>query len=367
MSTSKIIGEVDKLYASHGGCIDSMKAILAIDYAVECSVLDVNELNTASEKGCIFVARDGTIYDGVSAGEESEAHYKIVPTGLITKFNNVPLLASFYKNKDKQWQGVYVGTLDKLFETYKEFYKGQHDFSEQYINLCYGNKPLLNVYGFGLLEVLENPDNYSMSPKDGSEEVYKVGDGESAKLAVINKLDNLYKSLERAQTQLNSAKLSKAKRRKLETRINQIKTDIEKEEALKKENEASETKVVDSVTVDVEPVETPVTPVAITVKSEVDTAEEVVKTRRGRKPGVKNNESTQTKKRTKAEIEEELDKTRQELDKTKQELAIYKAKLNEATSNTGDNSYSATYVESLRDKVAKLENDNDVLNERIKS
>lgn len=391
MSTSKIIGEVNDLYTMHGGCCDPMKTILAIDYAVERSVIDINELNEESEKGCLFVARDGTIYDGVSSGEESEAQYKIVPTGLITKFNNVPLLASFCKDKDREWHGAYVGTLDKLFETYKEFYKGQHDFSEQYIDLCFGDKPLLNLYGFGLAEILKNQNNYVFVPTEESETVYVSGDDSTATfntvtLNVSDKIASLTKSLEKAQTQLSTSKLSKAKRKKLETRINQLKSDIAKEEALKEKDKQGDditepVNIEDTATIKPVEQDNPVKvdePIKSIESAEPnEPAQEVVKPRRGRRPAAKNDDKPVAKRRarTKAEIEEELEITKASLEDYKNRFDEYtqttQSKISELEKENaelaGGSKNLDTYIQSMSDMTDKLKMENaELLKEKDK-
>lgn len=382
MSTSKIIGEVSELFNKQGGCYDPMKTVIAIDYAVESSIIDINELNAESEKGCLFVAKDGTIYDGVSSGEESEAQYKLVPTGLITKFNNVPLLASFCKDKDRIWRGAYVGTLDKLFDTYKEFYKGQHEFSEQYVDLCFSEKPLLNIYGFGLKEIVDNPDNYVFVKESESDTVYTSGSAEaqSVSVNVQDKVTKLKKSLEKAETQLNTTRLSKAKRRKLEARINQLKADISKEEALivndeqkqKKENQqevsnqAVESKsITDANTNEADKIEADLD--NETADTSLDADNTVTKTattdeskpRRGRKPAAKGEDKQVTRKRarTKADIEAELASATGSIE-------VYKARIAELEKQNAD--LADTNTDFDETKFNELENAKTDLEEKNK-
>lgn len=378
MSTSKIIGEVSELFNKQGGCYDPMKTVIAIDYAVESSVIDINELNAESEKGCLFVAKDGTIYDGVSSGEESEAQYKLVPTGLITKFNNVPLLASFCKDKDRTWHGAYVGTLDKLFDTYREFYKGQHKFSEQYIDLCFGEKPLLNIYGFGLKEIVANPDNYVFVKDNESNTVYTSGSSEtqSVGVSVQDKVTKLKKSLEKAENQLNTVKMSKAKRRKLEARINQLKADISKEKALmvNEEQEKDTKQEVNNMSIESKSLtgaEKEIDNLSIGNKSlpadtALDTDSTTVETsttdeskpRRGRKPAVKGEDKQVTRKRTrtKADIEAELASAIDNIE-------VYKARIAELEKQNADlavNSANTDEIEfnKLVDEKSSLEEKN---------
>lgn len=399
MATSKILGEVSRLYCNQGECSDPMKTIIAIDYAVERSVIDIDELNGESEKGCLFVAKDGTIYDGVSYGEESEAHYKLVPTGLNTKFNNVPLLASFCKDKEKRWQGVYVGTLDKLFETYKEFYSGQHAFSDQYIDLCYGERPLLNLYGFGLKEILGNDDNYVFDQCEEDTRVYNIGNVETNQINVTDKLTSLNKSLERAQKQLHTSKLSKSKRRKLETRINQIKSDIDKQKALIEkeralENEENAPSIIEEVAKveEVSSVNTLTTPNESDKKVEqndsVNSSDSVESTdqdeltestpkKRGRRATSKSSLDTtesapKRKAKTKAEIAEELEQTKKALadckdafDKYVADTEITLENLKEENSRLSQDSLDSTTVEN--DELAKRNAElNDKYNKLLK-
>lgn len=401
MSTSKIIGEVSELFNKQGGCYDPMKTVIAIDYAVESSVIDINELNAESEKGCLFVAKDGTIYDGVSSGEESEAQYKLVPTGLITKFNNVPLLASFCKDKDRTWRGAYVGTLDKLFDTYKEFYKGQHEFSEQYIDLCFSEKPLLNIYGFGLKEIVNNPYNYVFVKESESNTIYTSGNAvtQSVGVGVQDKVTKLKKSLEKAETQINTTRLSKAKRRKLEARINQLKSDISKEETLIANNEQEQEQEVKQeveVTATNSAIEGECMTDANTSKSDkievahcnelTDTsldADNTVnetsvtdesKPRRGRKPAAKGEDKQVARKRarTKADIEAELASAVDSIEVYKARIAeLEKQNKDIADSNTSADETKFNELESakseLEEKNKRLLDANIELSRQIES
>lgn len=401
MATSRVIGEATNLYTAHGGCGDPIKAIMSIGYAVECSVIDIKKLNDESEKGCIFVAKDGTIYNDASAGAERAAQYKIVPTGLITKFNNVPLLASFYKDRNKEWHGVYVGTLSKLFETYKQFYGNSCDFSDQYMELCYGDKPLYNIYGFGLSEVVKNEDNYILL-NDSDSVSYTVGDIKSPTIGESTKLTNLKNSLERSQKQLRTLKLSKSKRKKLELKIKQLQSDIEKEQALVDTTNMNNTETKESVnteglsttaetatettatdetettaTAETETTATAETETEVTATAETATeatatteTNEQAKTPKkvGRKAPARPDGTVKRRFKTKAEIEEELIETKKRLDECKVKLEEYeKSSQEKAEEASIDSANIDEYIKSICDKLTVLEEENKRLSDENKS
>ena len=123
MAGMRVIGNMSQLLAYHGD-VDCNKAIATIKQSTELTLIDVTEINNASYMGGIYVTHDGHILDTWDKDAERQAKYKLVPTGLVHKFSNKPLFASFLRQKTG-WEGVYLGTADKLFEMYASAYKGK--------------------------------------------------------------------------------------------------------------------------------------------------------------------------------------------------------------------------------------------------
>jgi hypothetical protein len=274
MTGVRVLGDLSKLFKQHSDKVDYEKALLAIDFAVELSVINIDEINNVSDLGGLYVGKDGTIFDGFGFSEDSKAYYKIVPTGLVTKFNNIPILASFYKD-DNEWKGVYIGTIDKLFRMYQKFYRGDHDFSGQYNEFFAGDDGCKDIRGFGLTSVLDHFKNGDSEIVYSSTESDNV---ESQAIVAQDKLSRLKSSLEKTEALLNK-KLSKSQRRKTEIKIENLKKEIERDEKESSQNientdEVSEVKQAEEVSA---------------IKEEV-VAEEPKK--RGRKKAAKASEET---------------------------------------------------------------------------
>ena len=210
MAGTKIIGNVAQLLAYHG-FVDFTQAISTITQSTEITVIDVLEINKASEKGGLFVSHNGKIFDKFDEEAEAEAKYKLVPTGLIHKYSNRPLFASFLKSK-KTWQGVYIGTAEKLFEMYAKAYNPPENvasFDRSYLDIFCNENADRDLVGFGLTEIINYYEN-TVSTDVTNDVAEEVNDSEYEKYK---------KAVDKIQKQLNSGKKSKSEKAKLQTKL----------------------------------------------------------------------------------------------------------------------------------------------------
>ena len=230
MAGTKIIGNVAQLLAYHG-FVDFTQAISTITQSTEITVIDVLEINKASEKGGLFVSHNGKIFDKFDEEAEAEAKYKLVPTGLIHKYSNRPLFASFLKSK-KTWQGVYIGTAEKLFEMYAKAYNPPENvasFDRSYLDIFCNENADRDLVGFGLTEILNYYEN-TVSTDVTNDVAEEVNDSEYEKYK---------KAVDKIQKQLNSGKKSKSEKAKLQTKLKNMTKLMEK--AREAENIPAET------------------------------------------------------------------------------------------------------------------------------
>ena len=151
----QIIGNTKALFGMHGD-IGVENVLKAIELIADTAVIDIDELNTVSESGAIYITNRGKILDTFTKNDEYLAKYKFTPTGLKQKYTGYPLFASFVKCNGI-WEGAFIGTGVALFEMCKEHYPGNKtDYSEQYMEVFSGDNRYVDIKGFGLTEVLKN-------------------------------------------------------------------------------------------------------------------------------------------------------------------------------------------------------------------
>jgi hypothetical protein len=205
----QVIGKMKQLLGSHGD-VDTEKVTGAITVLTELSVLNIAEVNKASEGGGLYVARDGEILETYDSYAEGRAAFKIVPTGLRTKFNNTPLVASFVKSKGT-WVGALIDIPERIFKNYKKAY-GHGGFNEQYVEIFCGENHGRDITGFGL--------NHLLHPDDITEEI----DGDTPEL--IDQISNLKNALDKAEKCLLDKSMNKSKRKKAEEKVANLKKQI---------------------------------------------------------------------------------------------------------------------------------------------
>ena len=188
----QVIGKMKQLLGSHGD-VDTEKVTGAITVLTELSVLNIAEVNKASEGGGLYVARDGEILETYDSYAEGRATFKIVPTGLRTKFNNTPLVASFVKSKGT-WVGALIDIPERIFKNYKKAY-GHGGFNDQYVEIFCGENHGRDITGFGL--------NHLLHPDDITEEI----NGDTPEL--IDQISNLKNALDKAEKCLLDKSLSR--------------------------------------------------------------------------------------------------------------------------------------------------------------
>lgn len=205
----QVIGKMKQLLGSHGD-VDTEKVTGAITVLTELSVLNIAEVNKASEGGGLYVARDGEILETYDSYAEGRATFKIVPTGLRTKFNNTPLVASFVKSKGT-WVGALIDIPERIFKNYKKAY-GHGGFNEQYVEIFCGENHGRDITGFGL--------NHLLHPDDITEET----NGDTPEL--IDQISNLKNALDKAEKCLLDKSMNKSKRKKAEEKVANLKKQI---------------------------------------------------------------------------------------------------------------------------------------------
>ena len=204
----QVIGKMPQLLSSHGD-VNVDKAVAAIAVLTELSAIDISEINKASEAGGIYISRDGTIFDTFDAYAEGQATFKMVPTGLKTKFNNTPLVASFVKSKGT-WIGALIDIPEKIFREYKKAY-GHGGFQEQYTEIFCGDNHGRDITGYGLngmLNIIVDEPEVETEP------------------SLETDIENLKNALDKAEKCLLDKTMNKSKRKKAEDKVTNLKKQI---------------------------------------------------------------------------------------------------------------------------------------------
>lgn len=256
----QVIGKMKQLLGSHGD-VDTEKVTGAITVLTELSVLNIAEVNKASEGGGLYVARDGEILETYDSYAEGRATFKIVPTGLRTKFNNTPLVASFVKSKGT-WVGALIDIPERIFKNYKKAY-GHGGFNEQYVEIFCGENHGRDITGFGL--------NHLLHPDDITEEI----NGDTPEL--IDQISNLKNALDKAEKCLLDKSMNKSKRKKAEEKVANLKKQIasleNKAQIIKDNVVESEDHDIDTAVSEEQHVEEVI---EVTISTEVSTIDEPV-------------------------------------------------------------------------------------------
>lgn len=256
----QVIGKMKQLLGSHGD-VDTEKVTGAITVLTELSVLNIAEVNKASEGGGLYVARDGEILETYDSYAEGRATFKIVPTGLRTKFNNTPLVASFVKSKGT-WVGALIDIPERIFKNYKKAY-GHGGFNEQYVEIFCGENHGRDITGFGL--------NHLLHPDDITEEI----NGDTPEL--IDQISNLKNALDKAEKCLLDKSMNKSKRKKAEEKVANLKKQIasleNKAQIIKDNVVESEDHDIDTAVSEEQHVEELI---EVTISTEVSTIDEPV-------------------------------------------------------------------------------------------
>ena len=256
----QVIGKMKQLLGSHGD-VDTEKVTGAITVLTELSVLNIAEVNKASEGGGLYVARDGEILETYDSYAEGRATFKIVPTGLRTKFNNTPLVASFVKSKGT-WVGALIDIPERIFKNYKKAY-GHGGFNDQYVEIFCGENHGRDITGFGL--------NHLLHPDDITEEI----NGDTPEL--IDQISNLKNALDKAEKCLLDKSMNKSKRKKAEEKVANLKKQIasleNKAQIIKDTVVESEDHDIDTAVSEEQHVEEVI---EVTISTEVSTIDEPV-------------------------------------------------------------------------------------------
>lgn len=241
-----IIGNIRTLFSMHGdivldNCIKAIEALSGI------SELVIDNINAISETGGLYIAEDGEIFDRYTKDDEAKAKYKIVPTGLKYKNTDIPLFASFIKEKG-MWTGAYIGTAQSLFEMYMQHYD-QEKFKKTFNSIFSGDNRNNDITGFGLSEVLnrwnDNNDDYSRYLNENNEDKVNITLAEQLE-AALNKINNKIDN----GTKNNSKSLSKAQRKaqRLKKHLEKFKENEEKkkkQEEMQKVQEELESNIIE--------------------------------------------------------------------------------------------------------------------------
>ena len=214
MAGIKVIGNASQLLAFHGE-VDTHKALSTISQSTELTLIDISDINKASETGGLYVMENGEMLDEYDDFSEKEAKYKIVPTGLFHKYSNRPLFASFCKSKGV-WKGVYIATAEKLFDMYSTFYNSP-DFVRDYVTHFCGENENRAIRAFGLKAILEQ------------DSIVYSDDSDEANMTVIKKksrVEECEKSLEKLRKSLNSGKKSRSDKVKIQRRIDRMEKEL---------------------------------------------------------------------------------------------------------------------------------------------
>ena len=150
------------------GYITTLNPVSCLKKICGCSEIDIDRVNKTASMGGIYVARDGTILDGYDTDTEREAAFKIVPTGLTTKFSNEPVLASFVSTV-KGWQGVYFGTAFSIFSSYEGHCETK--FNNQWKRVLMSGDRSIDIEGFGGKQFKQNGDKADFEKSESSEQV----------------------------------------------------------------------------------------------------------------------------------------------------------------------------------------------------
>ena len=157
------IGDRGSLLGTHG-MVDVDKAIRAIQFRAEVTVVDIKKINETAETGLLYLDEKGIALDGVTKADEKKAKYKLVPIGYTDRFTTNEICASFMKG-GFAWEGIFVGTVDKLIE------RIMHNFEERIGRITPREKSSAMKFrgnfilkGFGLGEIMKNNKNTQYAP-----------------------------------------------------------------------------------------------------------------------------------------------------------------------------------------------------------
>ena len=119
MSRQDVVNGDAMALLSFLGTLDIGKAIDSIKYASGLEKVDVGYVNKSAQKGRLLFTSDLKVLDGISEDDEKLANYMMVPLGYVDKNRGFPLCASFI-NTSFGWDGIFVGTVEKLVDRYIE-------------------------------------------------------------------------------------------------------------------------------------------------------------------------------------------------------------------------------------------------------
>ena len=179
---TRVTGNIKSLLGAHG-LVDVEKTLSILISKGQPGIVDVEDINKASEQGELLVAENGEMFEGVDKHFENRAKYKIVPTGIYSNDKGLPIYASFIKS-NIGWDGCYIETIDKIFELYRNNYRGSL-FNIDYKELFTEDNKYTSFRGKGTIEIKEafksmgeELDNKKEQKKTGSKEDIKVSNYE---------------------------------------------------------------------------------------------------------------------------------------------------------------------------------------------
>lgn len=227
-----VTGNIRTLFSMHGDVVLD-NCIKAIEAMSDISELVIDSINAISETGGLYIGADGEIFDNYTKDDETRAKYKIVPTGLKYRNTDLPLFASFIKEKG-MWTGAYIGTAQSLFEMYMQHYD-QKKFKKVFNKIFCGNNRKRDIVGFGLSEVLNNWNNDIDEYKEYLDKNSETNTGNTLADQLAVALTRINNKIEN-DTKNNSKQLNKAQRKaqRLKKHLEKVK---ENEEKKKKQEE----------------------------------------------------------------------------------------------------------------------------------
>lgn len=138
------------------GEVDVEKAIETLEFICDRQHIDIEKINSYSEKGKLYISAIGMPFNDTSSKAEKLAKYLIVPIGCYNKFNSRPLCASFMKDNNNTWTGVYIDTLKGLLNRFVEY----SDYTTKDVTALVGNiQEDFNCLGYGYNDIVSNNNN----------------------------------------------------------------------------------------------------------------------------------------------------------------------------------------------------------------
>ena len=138
------------------GEVDVEKAIETLEFICDRQHIDIEKINSYSEKGKLYISEIGMPFNDTSSKAEKLAKYLIVPIGYNNKFNSRPLCASFMKDNNNTWTGVYIDTLKGLLNRFVEY----SDYTTKDVTTLVGGiQEDFNCLGYGYNDIVSNNNN----------------------------------------------------------------------------------------------------------------------------------------------------------------------------------------------------------------